>query len=238
MADSELRQLRARHLDLDGLADRVPRPGGGIARRLVQVYNGGAIPTGPDKFYLTHPVELDGPETEGGAATVTADGFQTIVVDVLGHAPVAGDMLVAYTVGGRWVAQLGSKSGGGTSPCSPCNIPKTDLTLSWNNLLTGAGSTTLFYTTLPDKWNSSCLAAGADSLQYGFSCQAGAFSFGVTIYFTPGCSGSFTGCSNPSAFGFSEVSHTCSPFSVTYSVNPATCALISSAGYTDFTITP
>jgi len=98
---------RARHQDLAGLVDRVlPFVSGGTARRLVQVYNGGSMPNEPDRYYLTNPVYLNGTEAEGGVGAPSVDTSQTIVVDVLNEAPSVGDYLVAYAVGGRWVAEL------------------------------------------------------------------------------------------------------------------------------------
>jgi hypothetical protein len=111
--DSSNRQLRARHEALAELVDRAPRRGGGgTARRLVQVYDGGSMGAAPDLFYLTHPVELDGSEVEGGTGTPVVDTDQTIPVVVLWHAPAVGDLLTAYAVGGRWVAERGGAGGG------------------------------------------------------------------------------------------------------------------------------
>jgi hypothetical protein len=80
------------------------------ARRLVSVYNGGSMPTQPDHVFLAHPVELDGAEVEGGTASPNVDTSATIPVVVLWDAPQAGDILVASSVGGRWVAERGGGS--------------------------------------------------------------------------------------------------------------------------------
>ncbi len=101
------RAERLRHLDLADLVDRVlPSVSAGTPRQLVQVYNGGNMPSQPDRYYLTNPVYVNGPETEGGVGSLSTDTSQTIVVDVIGKAPSAGDYLTAYAVGGRWVAEL------------------------------------------------------------------------------------------------------------------------------------
>ena len=107
MADlQELRILRDRQAAFGRMNNRAAESSPLInARTLVQVYNGGAMPTSPDKVYLTHPVELDGTETEGGSATTNVDTSTTIPVAVLWGAPQAGDLLTAYAVGGRWVAE-------------------------------------------------------------------------------------------------------------------------------------
>jgi hypothetical protein len=103
------RIARLRHQDLADLVDRaIPELACGSMRQLVCVYNGGAMPSEPDRFYLTHPAYLNGAETEGGAGSLSVDTSQTIVVDVLGKAPSAGEYLTAYAVGGRWLADLTS----------------------------------------------------------------------------------------------------------------------------------
>ena len=81
--------------------------------------------------------------------TYTADSSVTIPVVFLGPtAPVAGDYAVANAVGGRWVAdQIQGSSG---LVCTPCNIPKQNLTLTvkrngvLNAFLTGNGVITYF----------------------------------------------------------------------------------------------
>lgn len=64
------------------------------------------MPSEPDHFYLTNPAYVNGAETEGGIASLSVDASQTIIVDVIGKAPLAGDFLTAYAIGGRWVAKL------------------------------------------------------------------------------------------------------------------------------------
>lgn len=81
-------------------------------RRLVSVYDGGSMPSQPDHIFLTHPVELIGNEAEGSSASPDVDTAATIPVVVLRKPPQVGDLLVATSVGGRWVAELG---GGGQS---------------------------------------------------------------------------------------------------------------------------
>jgi hypothetical protein len=104
---------RLRHQDLSDLVDRaIPELVAGTARQLVCVYNGGSMPNEPDRFYLANPAYLNGAEAEGGSSGPSVDTSQTIVVDVLGKAPMAGDYLTAYAVGGRWVAELTSTQHG------------------------------------------------------------------------------------------------------------------------------
>ena len=104
--DGGARALRERHGDLVQAAARsVAAPSQTTARRLVQIHDGGSMPSAADHFFLAYPIELDGTEAEGGTGTPVVDASQPIIVDVLGHAPSAGDILTAYAVGGRWVAE-------------------------------------------------------------------------------------------------------------------------------------
>lgn len=101
------RILRHRLDDLQFAIDQIPdRPSSGPARILVQVYNGGSMPTSVPGMFLGHPIELSGDECEGCLAGKTVDSETSIPVVVLGpKVPVAGDKLVATSVAGRWVAE-------------------------------------------------------------------------------------------------------------------------------------
>lgn len=77
----------------------------GAPRFVGQVFSGGAIPDRVGRIFLVHPVRLNGAEHEGGAASLSVDASRVIPVVVVGsRAPEAGDVLVAVSVGGRWVA--------------------------------------------------------------------------------------------------------------------------------------
>ena len=232
----EARQIRSRQAALGAAIDRAGlEPSHGTARRLVQIYDGGMIPSAPDHFYLSHPVELDGAETEGGTGTPVADSSQTIVVDVLRGKAVAGQILTAYAVGGRWVAEIGGMSSVGSAPCMPCAIPLEDLTLSWTNLISGPGLATMTYTRLPNVWRTGCI----DGQIYELLCSDGQIDFAVTYFISGFCpTGQSQFCSNLRVYPFGLVlsSYTCSPFSVTFTVAPG-CPEVESPGYTSFTIT-
>lgn len=102
----DARVLRDRQESLRAAMDRAaPMPGLAAARRLVSVYNGGSMPTQPDHVFLTHPVELDGAEAEGGLSSPDVNTSTTIPVVVLRDVPQVGDLLIASAVGGRWVAE-------------------------------------------------------------------------------------------------------------------------------------
>jgi hypothetical protein len=99
------RVVRDRQGALRAATDRATgAPPVAAARCLVSVYNGGNMPSQPNSVFLTHPVDLDGAEVEGGAASPNVDTSGTIPVVVLWNAPQVGDLLVASAVGGRWVA--------------------------------------------------------------------------------------------------------------------------------------
>lgn len=236
-ADQEMRILRARHAALASRANRtIPFVQSGTPRRLVQIFNGGSMPSSPDHFFLAYPIELDGAETEGGTATPVDDASAPIVVDVLGHAPAAGDILTAYAVGGRWVAERGQSIGSGSLTCSPCNIPAQNLVLSWVNVIRGNGSTPLTYTHAPASWTSSC----TNGLLYELICTGGEVELRV-IYFTTGScpTGTQQYCSNlrVTPYGLTLSSYTCSPFSMTFLSKSAACPTITNSGYAQFTIT-
>ena len=232
-----LRTLRARHADLVSQVERViPLAPSGTPCRLVQISNGGAMPSSTDHFFLAFPIELDGAETEGGTATPLVDARASIVVDVLGHTPSVGDILTAYAVGGRWVAERGQSSGSGSLTCSPCNIPTQNLVLSWVNLISGNGSTTLIYTATPAAWTSGC----SNNLLYKLICTGGQVELRVIYFMTGTCpSGTQQYCSNlrVAPFGLTLASYTCSPFSMTFLSKTAACPAVTSNGFTQFTIT-
>lgn len=90
------------------LADAVGRfgapAGEGGSSVLVQTYAETAYPTVANAFYSVHPVEADGDEAEGDAATFTADGARTLHAYNLGSAiPPAGTVAIAHMKSGRWV---------------------------------------------------------------------------------------------------------------------------------------
>src|SRR5262249_20680769 len=96
----DARVIRDRQEGLRAPTDRpVGAPPLAAPRRLVSFYNGGHMPTQPDRIFFPHPAELDGPEVEGGSASPNVDVTETIPVVVLWDAPQAGDLLVATSVG-------------------------------------------------------------------------------------------------------------------------------------------
>jgi hypothetical protein len=208
------------------------------ARQLVQIYNGGSMPSSLPAVFFTHPVLVTGAETEAGAGMLTADTTTTVPTVVLGSTvPSAGDYLTAYAVGGRWVAERGGSSGGGFTACSPCNIPNENLTISWTNLLTGNGSATMTYISGPSPWETSCVDGG---FEFQLGCNSGTIELRANFFTSGGCpEGTSNFCSNlrNSPLALTPSDHTCSPFSLTYTVGESACPALYSAGNTQFVIT-
>jgi hypothetical protein len=235
--DQAARILRDRQTALGGAIDRAAefstRP---AARRLVQVYNGGSMPTQAGYVYLTHPAELDGAETEGGSATVNADTSTAIPVVVLRGTPQAGDVLTAHAVGGRWVAERMGASTSSGYPCGQCQIPRRNLTASWTNLILGNGATALVYSGSPTtQWTSAC----TNQLLYELVCTQNQVEFRVYYFVSGSCPGGqsqycSTIRSNP--FRLAQTNLTCSPFLLTCNVTSASCPNLASNGYTSFTV--
>jgi hypothetical protein len=240
-AGSEARILRDRQAAhsaaLDRQTDR-PQPYSS-ARMLVQAYDGGSMPATSEKVFFTHPVLVTGSESEGGAGTITVDTATTVPVIVLGHAPSAGDYLTAYACGGRWVTEQLSGSNTSTcylAACTPCQIPKGDLTITWTNILTGNGSATLVYN-CAGFWQTDCEDSG---LLFTLSCAGGQIELRAIFFVSGVCpTGSSNYCSNlrTNPLGLTLSSHACSPFSLTYSLTETSCPELADEGNTQFVVT-
>jgi hypothetical protein len=74
---------------------------------LVQVYDGGNMPTGPDKVYLTHPAKVVMAIEEGAELTISADESRSIPVVFVRGTPQVGDVVTAHNQGGVWLAEVG-----------------------------------------------------------------------------------------------------------------------------------
>ena len=119
--------------------------------------------------------------------------------------------------------------------CSPCPIPKKNLTVAWANYLSGTGSTPLIFNGT-SAWNSAC----SNQLLYALSCPGGNISFSVTYFLTGVCpTGQRQSCVSPGSnpFKLVLVSYTCTPFSLVYSCTVASCVVLGDDGYHQFTIT-
>lgn len=108
---NDFRVLRDRAASLESAIDRAePRHRSGAARRLVQITDGGAMPSEPNRVYLAFVVEMGGDELEGSPGFPDVDSGAAMPVVVLGIAPTIGDRLIATMVGGRWCAEKGTSA--------------------------------------------------------------------------------------------------------------------------------
>ncbi|MGP0065044.1 MAG: hypothetical protein ACLQGP_15785 [Isosphaeraceae bacterium] len=137
-SQNEYRQLRDRQAAFDRRLDVATsrHPEAVTARRLVQIYNSGHMGSAPGLYYSAHPVQLNGIEQEGGTATPIVDLSTTLLVVVLNGTPVEGDILAAYAVGGRWVAEIK-----GTPPaCSLCGCADAPLVVDIVDAVLGSAT--------------------------------------------------------------------------------------------------
>lgn len=227
--DSEGDRGRLRNPGRDALSPR------GVPRFIGQVVSGGATPAAVDHTFLVHPVQISGDEIEGAPGSAVADSRRLIpVVIVGGRPPVIGEFVVAHATGGRWVADL-SGPAPTSLPCSPCAIPRRNLTVSWIGALSGGGSIGLVYDGL-NQWQNGC----AGPLSFRLSCEGGSIVFSATVFTTGACpNGPSQSCSNSTAApnGLTLIQQACSPFLLTYQVTGSTCPALSDRGYQRFTIT-
>lgn len=129
-------------------------------------------------------------------------------------------------------------SGGGSTSCSPCNIPNTNLTIGWANSFSGPGSDTLVYSSAGPIWQTGCSGAGA-SVIFSFGCSGGGIELRV-YYFTAGScpGGTSTYCSNliGSPRALVLASYSCGP-PLSLSFTLTGCVFLVAGGYTGFTVT-
>ncbi len=211
-----------------------------VGAAALQIYNGGNMPTSAGYFFLGNPVTFTGREIEGESDAGTADTSTSVPVLVIGSKiPNVGDILPAYAVGGRWVAEMGAQGSGTPSlPCSPSPIPQENLTISWVNTLLGNGSTTLTYSYSGSSylWESGC----SDGLIYQLFCSGGVIQFNVIFFVSGSCPDGGTGfCSNarPSPFNLSQASYSSSPFSLVFTETDVSCPDVAGVGFQSWTIT-
>ncbi len=99
-----------------------------LDRLLGQVVNLGAISNATNHYFAVRPVLPGGVEAEGSPGTFSADASLTAFVLVIGSAvPVAGDLLVACSLAGRWIAWTSRprSSGVGITGCGCPDTPST-----------------------------------------------------------------------------------------------------------------
>jgi hypothetical protein len=140
----DLRYLRDRQSGLIAQFDRwdhhAPDP---TAVMIGKVFNNGSLPTTTGNYFAVHPVTVGGTESEGSAGTFSVDTASTVFFLVIGSkAPIVGDVLIAHSIDGRWVAEWGKKPttgivlpGGcyGFCPSTPVNI-----SITWSTVPPGS----------------------------------------------------------------------------------------------------
>jgi hypothetical protein len=228
------RDLALIQLDQTAIADTAGRRAAATQvsgyASLFQVFNHGSMPATVPNGFACHGVAVSGTETEGGAATLTADSSLTIV-EVLGpHVPPVGANLVAKQVGGFWWATYGRSSGGDGPPplvnlngCSCSNIPGTLYIHVSGPCDVFFQDCTLVYQTVPSEFSrlnlgTSCFlgttffvdAETGLSFQYYFACD-GVFFRLSRIYLPTSFSDAFED-SFIYSWSMGQVGNTCLPF--------------------------
>lgn len=194
MADTRLlrdrREETAAQLDRARLhqPDRPPALAGTIA-------NAGSMPTHVPAFFAVRPSAISSVEGEALPGSVRDSVTALELVLVLGpQVPQAGDRLVAFEVGDRWVAQFDGPASRDTIALPGCFCTQTPRTLALvsNNHEFGGGmfqDATLAYTTTP-AWavplglGDSCFLSTAsfvdqdtgDSFYYYFACGGAVYT--------------------------------------------------------------
>lgn len=106
--------------------------------------------------------------------------------------------------------------------CSPCAIPKKDLTLSWTNSspTIGNGSTTLVYSSASNTWTSACVSLYLYKFKHYLYCSFGTIYFAIEYFVSgqPSCTTADATCASwqTDPFGLTLADDTCSPFHLHY----------------------
>ena len=157
--------------------------GRGTACFVGQVYNGGSMPQGQGITYLLHPLLLSGGETEGGTDTPQVDTSRSIPVVVLGSRQVAvGDMLIAHSVGGRWVADGGVNLPNCNPQCVTCQQNRYTVSGTVNDGINGTQP--LVYDFVKQAWYSKWLPfTSSSSLLTGIGQSPCSIGNGTGYYY-------------------------------------------------------
>jgi hypothetical protein len=101
---NDIRILRERQTLIRATSDRIaPFVEDGSVAILAKTTTVSVYPTVPGACYACVPLQVDGPEIEGAAASFTADPSRTLFAFNLGKAvPPVGTKLIATSCGGRW----------------------------------------------------------------------------------------------------------------------------------------
>lgn len=102
MSDERIQRERYGRLG-DALGRFGEQPSEGGISILVKTFAESTYPTSAGSFFACHPVEADGTEVEGDAATFAADTSRTLHAYNLGsEIPPAGTITVAVAQSGLW----------------------------------------------------------------------------------------------------------------------------------------
>lgn len=128
----------------------------------------------------------------------------------------------------------------GSCTCSPCNLPKTNLTFSWINMSLGNGSIVMTYSPVCAAWDTGCMDFGGTTglgSRFVLSCTSSHLTY--RSWFSVPCTGAEVDCT-PSLGGLILTSHTCSPLALNYTNTNGqfACQQLFNNGFTAFTITP
>jgi hypothetical protein len=107
---SESRISRERTANLESYRDRLTTgPGEGTQKFLAKVTTGGTLPATAMTTFICNPISgVDVDETVSATPAYDVDTTGTIPVVFL-EPPTLGDVVVAYSIGGRWVAERGGQ---------------------------------------------------------------------------------------------------------------------------------
>jgi hypothetical protein len=199
----DLRYLRDRQASLIAQLDRrdhhAPDP---TAVLIGKVFDNGHLPTTTGNYYAVHPVTVGGTESEGSAGTFSVDTASTVFFLVIcSKAPIVGDVLIARSIDGRWVAEWGQSLAGlfHTIPGCGCTDIPTNLTLTCSNHFNSYISVddTLTYGPTPAAYAPAGLGANSflgdttwtdpitgQSVRYALICDVGTARYALTRVFT------------------------------------------------------
>jgi hypothetical protein len=179
-----------------------------------KVYDGGALPTTVDKYYLVHPVVLGGKEVEGGAGSLTVDTSKSLAFFVIGDKnPAAGDNLIGRFHETRWVAERFGGTSSVPQPGCPCTSMPSVLNFS-GSYTDDAGPPP----TVPHGWNPTANGCPTTTT-LGVMTRPAAYSFftstsGNVIWQSP--TFTFTRWDFNPLTGFFDVAHTSSSCAIVF----------------------
>jgi hypothetical protein len=148
--------------------------------------------------------------------------------------PSVGDLVLAQSISGRWVAELNGSASSALA-CYPCDVPRRNLTLSWTNVLSGGGSTPLVFDG-SGRWRSAC----TNQIAFTLACQSGVLVFTASYFPDGDCPDGEAGtCSSGGSGppGLTVVQAVCDPLVLSYAPTSSACPYLVSRGYTKFVVT-